>query len=241
LINDEVLVSVRFSRNHYNLSDWNVLLQNGATYSLTILEQLFARGIKFLYGMLFHQVFSLRVRFESPWEHPPATTVVLDLENVQQSVDNLEKCMVSMFLMESNDDGDLISPSDCHIFAIPSSNFFNATKFDDYAWWKRERAGSGTWRNCSNSFLPLYDAHQKDPPDFDKDNIWWKNLDLISRARSGLIAPLYDSSEEEGSRIQTSSSLLLIIKEWIEYKRHLETWKLGREPFRISKLQECFY
>ena len=176
LIYDEALVTVRFSRNHYNLSDWDVLLQNGATDSMAILEQLFARGIDFLYGMLFHQVFSLPERFEPPWEYPPTMTVVLDLEDVPQIVDNVEQCIASMFLMESNDDGDLISPSNCHIFAITSSNFFTATSnLDALYMGEEERTGSGTWRNCSISIIPFYDAHQKDPTsnssDFENNNI----------------------------------------------------------------------
>jgi hypothetical protein len=222
-------VSFRWGHTHYNLSDWETRMDGQQSpEALERLEDLFAHGIDVLYGLLFHQVFSFRESMKTPWQNPLTMSFVLELtEDFSPSnIEKVEQCMDSMS-PESNGD------SECHIFVISTSWFLNGTKFEPFL---EKRDGSRLWsqkkRSCTISF------HQTPNKD-DVDNQRWKNIDLVARARSGWIASGAPASESNRTTTVTANSGL--IRERLEYNRHVETWKLGREPFLISKLPNCYY
>jgi hypothetical protein len=225
---DNEEVSFRWDHTHYNLSDWETRIDSQQSpEAFKRLEDLFAQGIDVLYGLLFHQVFSFQESMETPWQNPLTMSFVLELaEDVSpSSIEMVEQCMDSMS-PESNGE------TECHIFVISTTRFLNETKFEPFL---EERDGSRLWiqkkRRCTISF------HQSSPNKDGVDTQRWKNIDLVARARSGWIAPRAPSSEPNRNTTVTANSRL--IRERLEYNRHAETWKQGREPFLISKLPNC--
>lgn len=102
--------------------------------------------------------------------------------------------------------------ADCHIFVISEAKQSSDRNID-------------VNNNCSYSFIELT-SHSA------PDGSWWRNIDIASHTRTGWIAPFHSTMPQ---------ATTTFMKERIEYYRYRETWKLGRDPFYISELKECYY
>jgi hypothetical protein len=208
MVNEKIL-QLQFDQHHYNLSEWTDMMHTEQPNQLTTLEQMYARGGRFLYGLLFHEAFDILQRIDPPWHEPPTTSIVIDFE-IDFRSGEIEKCLDSMlpepprFTPEAEH---------CHVFLLTAAQQPNDTNVNFID------------PNCSFSFVHLTISSST-------DGNWWRRIDLASRARSGWIAPF------NSSLISAAPSF---IEERMEYYRHRETWILGRDPFFITKLQECYY
>lgn len=217
----ETVIRVGFRQNHYNFTDWDRIFRryNRTQNNGTILIELFAQGIHFLYGMLFHRLFTFREHCEQPWgEFPPKKLVLLDLPEIRKTTNTrVSQCLDT--LVSAKTVAKKLTSHTCHIFVMTSK--------DATINWTDDSFGEDSCHNCSFSWLPVYD----------EDNYsdgWWKFLDLVSLAHSGWI------SFKQDVLSRSSDPTTSLVKEWIEYKRYLETWKMGREPFIISEFPVCF-
>mmetsp|Transcript_10288 Transcript_10288/g.24658 ORF Transcript_10288/g.24658 Transcript_10288/m.24658 type:complete len:241 (-) Transcript_10288:2262-2984(-) len=177
---DDAILNLQLQKEHYSQADWMDVLGNTTNDSQVALEQLFARGQPFLYGLLFHELFDIYERIEPPWNEPPSASIVVDLEGSSRLPSkDIEECLAPMIPRPG-----FTSPEPCHLFLLRYGSLpTNGTE-------------SGiTNTRCTSSLVEL--------PTSDKlDKEGWRILDFISRARTGWVSA-------EKSKIMPSVASLL--------------------------------
>ena len=246
------ILRVRFDETHYGETNWKDYASqiHSRDRFETQLEKLYSNGIDFLYGLLFHEIFSIHDGYEPSWEESSTmnpTTIVLELaENDENyNVPSIQNCVNSIVSSDYASTGSDIKSPDCHIFAISNRRYFNESKFGRYIENQRLEDDDDdslhmAEHNCSITYVPFPST----PTTIDTTTSigkWWRNADLVSHARSGRIQPSNNNNVTQQEITAQRHVAARFVKERIEYRRYVETWKMGRDPFVISELERCDY
>jgi hypothetical protein len=202
------VLQLTFDQTRYSLVQW----KDRIVASMDI-DQLFARGQRFLYGLLFHETLDIFNRIDSL---PFDISIVMEYSKKD---DNLTACLKSILSREEEEEVSYLSTTNkksCNIFALDFDNATNTT--EKYP--QEIHVGDNT---CSISILNISSTITAQE--------WWRSMDLAANARSGWITSITSSN-----RLLTS-----FIQERMEYYRHRETWWLGRDPFYIPEFPICYY
>ena len=251
LIDGSMILMMRFDETHYNETNWKdyATQSHSSEHVETQLEKLYSNGVDFLYGLLFHEIFSIHEGFEPSWEDSMMmnpTTIVLELaEHQSYNVPSIQNCVNSIIVSDYASTGSDIMSPDCHVFVLSNDRHLNESKFGRYIESQRlEDDDNGvswhmTEHDCSITHVPFPSTPFNSIATTNEIGSWWRNADLVSHARSGWIGPSNnDPTPQEGTAQHAAAQF---IKERIEYRRYVETWKMGRDPFMISELEVCNY
>lgn len=185
---DEAMLNLDFRKEHYSQADWINMLTNDTSGSQVILEQLFARGQRFLYGLLFHEIFDIYERIEPPWDESPSVSIVVDLEGSSLPLKEIEECLTPMIPKTG-----FTSPEPCHLFLLGYGTETNGTEIDI----KNTR--------CTSSLVEL--------PKSDRlDKYGWRIFDFVARARTGWV------SSEKSKFLPSSVSIMKERIEFYRYR-----------------------
>lgn len=222
------------SHIHFTIADWEEIFGGlGDDATTARLHALYEQGVDFMYGFLFGKMFHFCEKSLLPNDPLPENSIILEIFDGEDGISSILECVQALVHQKEQGQG----PEYCHISVLSSSpkientaltNVIDVNAQDTYTLPFRDN------QNCSLSFHSMV-THLKG--ETNPSSSFWAILQKASRARGGWIRPLDDAKAALPDR-QTSIAL---IRERLEYQRHLETWKKGREPFLIASLPECKY
>lgn len=195
---------------------------------------------------------------------PPMSSraAVLHLESAVASndeEDSIRNCIESIFFPNDVDKAEEFSingsfqddESSCHIYILADSSTIEDTILASMVVKSSDESSASDEspprlmlrrdRVCSFSFYPMIVSAAPEESSPQLQPVFWKAIQEASEARAGWIQPRASSSSRVSSDGEVLQASATLTRGRLEYKRHYETWKQGREPFWITQLQECFY
>jgi hypothetical protein len=223
----------------YQLLDWETILTDpNDTFALDRLRGLYAYGMEVAYGILFHDLFQFCMRPVFDVDPISDVSLVLELPRVVTNVSSILQCIESLVVpfqdeVASTQRGSQVS---CHLFVLTSASDIKDTALAPMIETSNRDVSTLLVQDgmqCTLSVLPFPDSSNGQielVPSF------WTLVQKATVTRKGWIRPFATFTGDPLLRAGAS-----FIRDQMEYHRHYETWKQGREPFLISPLPECVY